>query len=127
VPLVVKSVLGGLAEMKKIEAIIQPGKFGDVRAALEEAVYPGITITEVKGHGKQKGITHNWLGKKFKTELIGKIKLEIVVVDSEVEKIIKAILEAAKTGQTGDGKIFTHRINQAYKISSGEEGDGVVG
>jgi nitrogen regulatory protein P-II 1 len=113
--------------MTKIEAIIQPGKFSDVRAALEGAGYPGITITEVKGHGKQKGITHNWFGKKFKTELIGKIKLEIVVVDDVAEKIVKAILVSAQTGQTGDGKIFVHRINQAYKISSGEEGDVVVG
>ncbi len=112
--------------MKKIEAIIQPGKFDEVSAALGEAGYPGITISEVKGHGKQKGITHNWLGKKFKTELIEKIRLEIVVVDSEAEKIIQAILAAAKTGKTGDGKIFVHRIDQAYKISSGEEGDGVV-
>ena len=112
--------------MKKIEAIIQPGKFDDVRAALAEADYPGVTITEVKGHGKQKGITHNWLGKKFKTELIEKIKLEIVVPDGQVEKLAKAILEAARTGQTGDGKIFVHRIDQAYKISSGEEGDTVV-
>ncbi|SRR5665213_872245 len=113
--------------MKKIEAIIQPKKFEDVRDSLELAGYPGITITEVRGHGKQKGITHSWFGKKFKTELIGKLKLEIVVADSEAEKIVKAILEAAHTGQTGDGKIFIHRVEKAYKISSGEEGDGVVG
>ncbi len=112
--------------MTKIEAIIQPGKFEEVRAALAEAGYPGITITEVKGHGKQKGIEHNWFGKKFKTELIDKIKLEIVVVDDLAEKMVKAILESARTGKTGDGKIFVHRIEQAYKISSGEEGDTVV-
>src|SRR5258708_10192817 len=112
--------------MKKIEAIIQPKKFDDVRAALAEAGYPGITVTEVRGHGKQKGITHNWLGKKFKTELIEKLKLEIVVLDAEAEKMVKAIMETAKTGQTGDGKIFVHRIDQVFRISSGEVDDAAV-
>lgn len=112
--------------MKKIEAIIQPSRFGEVQAALEAAGYPGITLSEVRGHGKQKGVTHSWFGKKFKTELIDKLKLEIVVPDGAAEKIVRAILDSAHTGQTGDGKIFVVRIEQAYKISSGEEGDAAV-
>lgn len=112
--------------MRKIEAIIQPPKFGEVRAALEAAGYPGITLTEVKGHGKQKGLTKSFFGKKYKIEILQKLKLEIVVPDSEVDKIVKAILESATTGQTGDGKIFVYKIDEAYKISSGEEGDAAV-
>jgi len=112
--------------MKKIEAIIQPGKFDDVRAALEEAGYPGITITEVKGHGKQKGLHKSFFGKKYTVTVLPKLKLEIVVPDAEAEKIVKAILKSATTGQTGDGKIFVRRIEQAYRISGGEEGDAAV-
>ena len=112
--------------MKKIEAIIQPARFEQVRAALEAAGYPGITLTEVRGHGKQKGVTHNWLGRMFKTDLVEKLKLEIVVPDGDAEKILRAILDSARTGQTGDGKIFTVRVEKAYKISSGEEDDAAV-
>jgi nitrogen regulatory protein P-II 1 len=109
--------------MKKIEAIIQPGKFDDVRAALEAAGYPGITVTEVKGHGKQKGITQNWFGRKIKFGFLPKMKLEIVVSDPEAEKTVKAVLESARTGVAGDGKIFVHKIEKVYRISSGEEGE----
>lgn len=112
--------------MKKIEAILQPGKFEQVRAALEAANYPGITLTEVRGHGKQKGVTHNWLGKMFKTELVEKLKLEIVVPDGTAEKIVGAILESARTGQTGDGKIFVVPVEKAYTISSGAEDDAAL-
>ena len=113
--------------MKKIEAIIQPAKFDEVRGALEEAGYPGITITEVKGHGKQKGLTKSFFGKKVKIEILPKLKLEIVAPDPDIGKLVKTIQASASTGQTGDGKIFVYKIDQAYKISSGEEGDGVVG
>jgi nitrogen regulatory protein P-II 1 len=83
-------------------------------------------ITEVRGHGKQKGLTKSFLGKKYKIEILPKLKLEIVATDSEVKKIVKAILESAMTGQTGDGKVFVYRIDQAYRISGGEEGDAAV-
>lgn len=112
--------------MKKIETIIQPGRFGEVRAALEQAGYPGITVTEVKGHGKQKGLRQNWLGRAFKIDVLPKLKLEIVAADLEAEKIVKAVLGGACTGQPGDGKIFVYSIERAYRISSEEEGDGVV-
>ncbi len=112
--------------MKKIEAIIQPEKFEEVRVALERVGYPGITITEVKGHGKQKGLTKSFFGKKYKIEILRKLKLEIVTIDPEVEKTVKAILESAVTGEEGDGKIFVYRIEKAYKISGGDEDDAVV-
>lgn len=112
--------------MKKIEAIIQPARFDAVRAALEEAGYPGITITEVKGHGKQKGVTKTFFGKKVTVSVLPKLKLEIVVPDGEAEKTVKAILAGASTGTTGDGKIFVVPIERAYKISGGEEDDAAV-
>ncbi len=112
--------------MKKIEAIIQPAAFERVKEALEAADYPGITITEVKGHGKQMGLTQNWMGRSIKVDTLPKMKLEIVAMDEEGEKIIQTILQSAWTGKKGDGKVFVHRIEQAYKISSGESGDSVV-
>ena len=112
--------------MKKIEAIIQPAKFDDVRVALAEAGYPGVTVTEVKGHGKQKGVTKSFFGKKVTVSVLPKLKLEIVATDAEADKIVKAILGSASTGQTGDGKIFVKRIDWAYTLSSGAEGDAAV-
>ncbi len=112
--------------MRKIEAIIQPAAFERVKEALEAADYPGITITEVKGHGKQMGLTQNWLGRSIKVDTLPKMKLEIVAMDEEGEKIIQTILQSAWTGKKGDGKIFVHQIEQAYKISTGESGDSVV-
>jgi nitrogen regulatory protein P-II 1 len=112
--------------MKKIEAIIRPEKFEEVRDALETVGYPGITVTEVEGHGKQKGITRQWRGKEYKVSLLPKLKLEIVVPSKEADKIVKAVLSAAKTGKVGDGKVFVYTIDEAYKVSSGEEGDKTV-
>jgi nitrogen regulatory protein P-II 1 len=112
--------------MKKIEAIIRPDKFEDVKAALKEAGYGGLTVTEVEGHGLQKGVTQQWRGRQYKVELLPKIKLEIVCPDREKEKIIKAILWSAHTGQVGDGKIFVYDIAESYRISSGESGEKVV-
>jgi nitrogen regulatory protein P-II 1 len=112
--------------MKKIEAIIRPEKFEEVKAALEEAGYGGITVTEVEGHGKQKGITQQWRGRKYKVELLPKLKLEIVTTSKDAPKLLKAILKSGSTGQVGDGKIFVSGIEEAYKISSGEEGEKVV-
>ena len=112
--------------MKKIEAIIQPGKCDEVVAALEGSGYRGITVTEVQGHGKQKGITQNWLGRKIKIEMLPKMKLEMVVLDGEVEQIVRSVIASAKTGRTGDGKIFVYPIEQAYRISSGEEGEAAL-
>ncbi len=112
--------------MKKIEAIIRPDKFEDVKDALKEAGYGGVTVTEVEGHGLQKGVTQQWRGRQYKVELLPKVKLEIVCPDREKNKIIKAIMESAQTGQVGDGKIFVYDIAEAYRISSGESGEKVV-
>jgi nitrogen regulatory protein P-II 1 len=112
--------------MKKIEAIIRPVKFEDVKGALQEAGYGGVTITEVEGHGTQKGFTQVWRGREYKVELLPKIKLEVVCPDKDVPKLVKAILNSAQTGQVGDGKIFVYSIDEAYRISSGEEGEKVL-
>jgi nitrogen regulatory protein P-II 1 len=109
--------------MKKIEAIIRPVKFDEVKAALAEAGYGGVTVTEVEGHGTQKGFTQVWRGREYKVELLPKIKLEIVCPAKDADKIVKAIMRSAHTGQVGDGKIFVYEIAEAYRISSGEEGE----
>ena len=112
--------------MKKIEAIIRPDKFDAVKAALEKSGYAGVTLTEVEGHGKQKGLSQQFRGWKYKVEFLPKIKLEIVAGDKDVEALVKAILASASTGQVGDGKIFISTVDQAYRISSGEEGETAI-
>ena len=112
--------------MKKIEAIIRPEKADDVRTALEKTGYPGLTITEVEGHGKQKGITKQWRGESYKVDLLPKVKLEIVAKDGEAEQIIQAIVAAAKTNAVGDGKIFVSDLRDAIRIRTGERGDGTL-
>ena len=92
--------------MKKIEAIIRPEKIDEVKRALEASGYPGITITQVEGHGKQKGVTQQWRGEIYKVDLLSKTKVEIVAADKDQERIISAIQKAAGTGNVGDGKIF---------------------
>ena len=84
--------------MKKIEAIIRPERLGIVRKVLEELSYPGLTVTEVKGHGKQKGITQQWRGKEYRVDLLPKIKIEIVVLDEDVAEMVNAITRTARTG-----------------------------
>ena len=112
--------------MKKIEAIIRPEKFENVKEALEKAGYAGVTLTEVEGHGKQKGLAQQWKGWKYKVEFLPKLKLEIVASDKDVDNLVKAIMASASSGQVGDGKIFIYSIDQAYRISSGEEGEKAI-
>lgn len=109
--------------MKKIEAIIRPEKLESVRDALEKVDSPGLMITEIEGHGKQKGLTQQWRGRKYKVELLAKVKIEIVAKEQDVERIIKAISDAAKTGKIGDGKIFVYPADNAIRIRTGEKGD----
>jgi nitrogen regulatory protein P-II 1 len=109
--------------MRKIEAVIRPEKLDDVRKAIEAVGYPGVTITEAEGHGKQKGVVQQWRGETYRVEFLPKVKLELVVSDSDVEKIIQAIIKAAKTGSVGDGKIFVSDIRDAIKIRTGERGE----
>ena len=112
--------------MKKIEAIIRPAKVGDVCDALDKVGHPGVMITEVEGHGKQKGIETEIRGKKYKVELMTKARIEIVDKDGDVENIIKAICEAAFTGKVGDGKIFIYPVADAVRIRTSERGDTAV-
>ena len=109
--------------MKLIKAIIRPEKLSDVRAALEQLdCYHGITITEVMGHGNQKGITRSWRGEKYEIDLIPKVMLELVVKDEDVDTVKTAIIRNAKTGEVGDGKIFVTQVEEAYTISTGKPG-----
>ncbi len=112
--------------MKKIEAIIRPEKLDEVRKAIEAVGYPGITITEAEGHGKQKGVIQQWRGESYRVEFLPKVKLELVVGDSDVEQIIKAIISSAKTGAVGDGKIFVSDVRDVIKIRTGERGESAI-
>ncbi|PIQ83611.1 MAG: transcriptional regulator [Candidatus Omnitrophica bacterium CG11_big_fil_rev_8_21_14_0_20_63_9] len=112
--------------MRKIEAVIRPEKLDDVRKAIEAVGYPGITITEAEGHGKQKGVVQQWRGETYRVEFLPKIKLEIIVGDADVEQIVQAIIKAAKTGSVGDGKIFVSDVRDVIKIRTGERGDAAL-
>ncbi len=109
--------------MKKIEAIIRPEMLPMVRKALDDVGYPGLTISEVRGHGAQKGIRQHFRGTEFVVDLIHKTKIELVVPDDSVEKLVKAICDAATTGAIGDGKIFISTIDEAIKIRTRETGN----
>jgi nitrogen regulatory protein P-II 1 len=108
--------------MKKIEAIIRPFKLDEVKEALVEEGIRGLTISEVRGYGRQKGHTETYRGSEYRIEFIPKIKIEVVVEDSKTEKVIDAILRTAKTGQVGDGKIFIYDIKDVIRIRTEESG-----
>lgn len=112
--------------MKKIEAIIRPEKFDMVKDALLHLGYPGMTITEVKGHGNQKGISEMWRGRRFRIDLISKMKIEITAKDDDVEKIVNTIIEESKTGSIGDGKIFVFDVENVYRIRTKESGEAAI-
>ena len=112
--------------MKKIEAIIRPEKLDEVRKAIEAVGYPGLTITEAEGHGKQKGVVQQWRGETYRVEFLPKVKLELVVGDADVDRIVQAIIKAAKTGSVGDGKIFVSDVRDAIKIRTGERGESAL-
>ncbi len=102
--------------MKKVEAIIRPEKLDEVCQSLQQAGYPGIMITEIEGHGLQKGIKQQWRGEEFQVDFLPKIKVEIVVDNGEVDGIVNAITSAAYTGEVGDGKIFIYDVAGAIRI-----------
>ena len=112
--------------MKKIEVIIRPEKLESVRRALEKVGYSGLMISEIEGHGKQKGIVQQWRGEKYKVEFLPKIKIEIVAKDSEVDKIVNTISTIAKTGAIGDGKIFVYPVENVLRIRTGEKGEAAL-
>ena len=112
--------------MKKIEAIIRPEKLDVVRKSLDSSGYPGIMISEIEGHGKQKGVVQQWRGEKYRVELLPKVKIELVVPDKDVDRIIKIIIEGARTGAVGDGKIFVSDIKDVIRIRTGEKGEEAI-
>ena len=107
--------------MKLIKSIIRPNKVDDVREALEKIGASGMTITEVRGHGKQKGHTAIYRGKEYNVSLLPKMQLEVVVEDSMVDEAVKAIVQSAKTGEIGDGRVFILPVEQTYRIRTGEK------
>ena len=106
--------------MKKIEAIIRPEKLQDVKTALDKLGCIGMTITEVKGRGKQGGITQQWRGRQYHIDLLPKIKIELVVKTKHVDKVVDTIIESARTGNSGDGKIFVTNVDKVYRVRTGE-------
>lgn len=112
--------------MKRIEAIIRPEKLDTVRSALEKAGCTGIMITEILGHGKQQGITQQWRGEKYRVDLLPKSKVEVIVKDSEADRIVAVLIKGAKTGEIGDGKIFVSPVDTAIRIRTEEKGDAAL-
>ncbi len=112
--------------MKKIEAIIRPFRIDDVREALAELGVKGMTLTEVKGYGRQKGHTEVYRGSEYQIDFLPKIKLEVVVSDAMAEKVVETILKTAKTGQVGDGKIFITTVDDAVRVRTGESGEAAL-
>ncbi len=109
--------------MKKIEAIIRPFKLDDVREALSEIGVRGMTLTEVKGYGRQKGHTELYRGSEYKIDFLPKIKLEIIARDDMAENVVATIVKAAKTGQVGDGKIFVYSVDDVIRVRTEESGE----
>ena len=112
--------------MKKIEAIIQPFKFDDVKQALTQAGVEGMTITEVKGFGRQKGHKEIYRGSEYTVDVLPKVKIEIVAADEKADAIVKTIMETAKTGKIGDGKVFVLPVDEAYRIRTEESNEKAV-
>ncbi|MEE9194151.1 MAG: P-II family nitrogen regulator [Thermodesulfobacteriota bacterium] len=112
--------------MKKIEAIIKPFKLEDVKEALKDVGVQGLTVTEVKGFGRQKGHTELYRGAEYVIDFLPKIKLEIVVPEDQVVKVVEAVTESAKTGKIGDGKIFIFPMDEVIRIRTGERGEDAI-
>ncbi|HEY0634117.1 MAG TPA: P-II family nitrogen regulator [Gammaproteobacteria bacterium] len=112
--------------MKKIEAIIKPFKLDDVREALSEVGVAGMTATEVKGFGRQKGHTELYRGAEYVVDFLPKVKIEVVVESAKVDLCIEAIVKAARTGKIGDGKIFVTEVERVVRIRTGEEGEAAI-
>ena len=112
--------------MTKIEAVIQNSKLEAVKTALHDIGVEGMTVLEARGHGRQKGHTEFYRGREYTVDLIPKIKLELVLADAMVEKVVQAICAAARTGKIGDGKIFLTRVEEAIRIRNDERGEGAL-
>ena len=112
--------------MQRIEAIIRPERLAMVKNALEDLDHAGMTLTEVRGHGTQRGITEQWRGKAVTIEYLTKVKIELVVKDGGVDAVIALIIEAARTGEVGDGKIFVSPVSTAVRIRTGDRDEAAL-
>jgi nitrogen regulatory protein P-II 1 len=112
--------------MKKIEAIVKPFKLQEVKDALNELGIQGMTVTEVKGFGRQKGHTEIYRGSEYTVDFLPKVKIETILPDAQVSAAVEAIIKAAKTGKIGDGKVFVSTIDEAWRIRTDERGDAAV-
>jgi nitrogen regulatory protein P-II 1 len=112
--------------MKKVVAIIKPFKLDEVREALAEAGVTGLTVTEVKGFGRQRGHTELYRGAEYVVDFLPKTKVELIVTDEQVDRVLEAIVKAARTGKIGDGKIFVSSVEQVVRIRTGETGDAAI-
>ena len=112
--------------MKKIEAIIKPFKLEEVKDALSQIGIEGMTVSEVKGFGRQKGHTEIYRGSEYTVDFLPKVKIETVLPDDQIARVIEAIIKAAKTGKIGDGKIFVSSISEAYRIRTGERDESAI-
>jgi len=112
--------------MKKIEAVIKPFKLDEVREALSEVGVTGLTVTEVKGFGRQKGHTELYRGAEYVVDFLPKVKVEVVVADKDVQNCLDAIIKAARTGKIGDGKIFVNSVDQVVRIRTGETNESAI-
>jgi nitrogen regulatory protein P-II 1 len=121
-----KSTLKESEKMTKLEAIIQPSRFDSVKEALREVGVSGMTVSEVRGHGRQKGHTEVYRGSEYTVDLLPKIKIEMVLPDSLADSAVGAILKSAKTGKIGDGKIFLSKIDTAIRIRNDERGESAL-
>ncbi len=109
--------------MKKIEAVIRPEKLDAVKAALDSAGYPGLMLTRIEGHGKQKGLVQQFRGRQYKVEMLPKYKIEVICADDRCAALIDSIVTAGRTGEVGDGKIFVSDIVDVTRIRTGETGE----
>jgi nitrogen regulatory protein P-II 1 len=112
--------------MKKVEAIIKPFKLDEVKEALQDVGVQGLTVSEIKGFGRQKGHTELYRGAEYVVDFLPKIKMEIIVNDADVAKVVEAIQNAAKTGRIGDGKIFVSNVEEVIRIRTGESGANAI-
>ena len=123
----ITQVIEEVVQVKKVEAIIKPFKLEEVKEALSKVGIQGLTVSEVKGFGRQKGHKELYRGAEYVVEFLPKVKLEIVVRDDVLEAVVKAIVETASTGRIGDGKIFVLPVEEAVRIRTGETGEAVLG
>jgi nitrogen regulatory protein P-II 1 len=112
--------------VKKVEAIIRPERLNDVKDALAEAGFLGLTVTNVRGRGRQKGLEFDVRGRKMRVDLLNKVKLEVACKDKQVDKVISTIIESARTGEIGDGMIFVSTIDDVIRVRTGEKGEKTV-